>query len=401
MKKILYTALMIMVCCLTTSSPVVSPASAAETVFDLQTLSGPDWGRVDEAYWLALDSRDRPRIVYRKQIEEGVYALVLAVFDGTGWTFQTIDPTATIAPAVFIALDQLDQAHICYAVDVGVDGQAQWQVRHAAHDETAWVIQTMDAVMRTGGKLSLALDSQNRPNIAYETVNERNQTNLIWYHFDDTAWIGVVYDRSLGYHSSLRFLALDSLDAPHLSHDKVEVIDYSRSAYLLQYSGYTGQEWLTETPDSLSDCGGFSALRLDGLDLPHIVYDGSWLYRSYPVNYTHFDGQAWTVTTIDTLQKRVYARDLALTGAGTPAVVYYSPQAELVRYAALTDQTWTAQDLSLGARSLTARPSLVIDSQDRPWVLIEPAYGEDGLPPGGLELFTGRAVVTQGPEATD
>ena len=395
MKIFLYRILIIMACCLAAGPAVVSPA-AAETVFDLQTLSGPDWGRIDGAYWLALDSRDNPRIVYRQQIDEEAYALVLAAFDGTAWTFQAIDQTTTIAPAVFLALDDLDQAHVCYAVDIGVDGQAQWQVRYAAFDGAAWVVQNMDAVMRTSGKLSLALDSQKRPNIAYETVNERSQTSLIWYRFDGLAWTGVAFNGALGYHSSLRFLALDSLDAPHLSHDKSEVIDYSRSAYFLQYSSYTGQEWFTETPDPLSDCGGFSALVLDDQDLPHIIYDGSWLYRSYPVNYTHFDGQAWTVSAIDTLEKRVYARDLALTGAGAPAAVYYSPQAELVRYAALADQAWTAQDLAVGPRSLTARPSLAFDSQDRPWVLIEQAYAEDGTAPGGLELYIGQAPIVQG-----
>src|SRR5438445_7885903 len=162
---------------------------------------------------IAVDSQDRPWISYPKVDANNTHwDLRLAHWNGTAWEIQTVEPPGVEAgewPS--LVLDRQDRPRIAYYSNV----TGGFALAYAAWNGTAWTYQTVDA--NTGWSpsnlpgphpISLSLDSLGRPRIAEGEA-------LRLYSWDGTRWQGVGLAPGLDDYVSL---AIDSQDRPHIAY---------------------------------------------------------------------------------------------------------------------------------------------------------------------------------------
>jgi hypothetical protein len=257
-------------------------------------------------YSLALDKNDNPHIVYSATEYEG--PLMYATWTGNNWTIQTVDIGGIQYAS--IALDSLGIPHVAY---VGLDG-----LRYASWTGSNWSIQTVGGTSRTSCDLSLTLDSNNNPAIAYYIV--------LTIRYDHTA--------------------------------------YYWTTACLKVATYKNSNWdisqnITEIP------GGLGKLVFDSKGSLHMLYKLSYPERQSLLTTARClrtsDGTAWSMQTI---VSNVYvdAMDLALDSNNNPHVAFVSFQN--LTYASWTGSTWEKQFVS--NRTSGTQCYLALDSNDYP-----------------------------------
>ncbi len=209
---------------------------------------------------LALDSAGRPHIAYYADQQSDV-ALRYAYYDGSGWISTTVD---TISPCswswscwIRLAMDGNDHAHIAY------QGSSAF-IRYAYNDGSAWT--TMDVGDKEDwSEFSLALDSTGRPHIVYQYEDE-----LLYASYDGSQWSSTeVTDAQ----AAVVSLAIDSADRPRIAY-----VTNPPNTYLalLTYIAFDGTRWLSETlasESTLSLAEGMQlALSLDSRGQAAIAY---------------------------------------------------------------------------------------------------------------------------------
>ena len=110
---------------------------------------------------IALDSNDRPRISYRNHSS---YDLELISWNGTNWNREVVDSSGNVGSWTSIAIDGSDLSKIAYYYDSGSD------LRYASHDGASWSIRDIDTSTKSS-KISLDLDSSDRPRIGYQSLS--------------------------------------------------------------------------------------------------------------------------------------------------------------------------------------------------------------------------------------
>jgi len=116
---------------------------------------------------MALDESDRPHISYY-----GNGPLRYAYYNGMTWIIEIVDTQVGDAIYTSIELDSTGYPHISYFDPAGAPGYSG--LKYARKTGEGWEITRVDTTMNTGWFSSLALDSTDRPHIAY----------LDWNNFD-------------------------------------------------------------------------------------------------------------------------------------------------------------------------------------------------------------------------
>jgi len=157
--------------------------------------------------------------------------------------------------------------------DIG-NGNLQFAYWYA----NAWEFQTIDTNNNVGQYVSLAIDSQNRPHVAYydETSNELKYAYANWDTTDkEWDWFLLPALDSAGDVGQYISLALDSNDIPHITY-------YDDNNDALKHAFKTPTDaWATEFVDDPAnvDVGKYSSL---------VVYNSTTLYVTY-YDATNFD----------------------------------------------------------------------------------------------------------------
>ncbi len=135
-------------------------------------------------------------------------------------------------------------------------------------------------------------------------------------HFNGTEWTHAVVDQSgdVGAHVSI---ALDRQERPHIAY-----CDLSNRR--LKYASYTNSGWQLEVVDAMdgddaSDVGLWNSLLIDGGNRPHISYHFQGALR-----YAYFNGQQWITTEVDSNGYAGKYTAIALDSAGHPHISYWA-----------------------------------------------------------------------------
>jgi hypothetical protein len=166
--------------------------------------TGP--GSVGEGSAIALDSNNRPQIVYRSTYPD---QLKFAKWTGTTWNIQVVDNVAVLDPS--ITLDYYDVPYISY-YDV-----SSGNLIYTAWTISFWYKETVDASADVGRWSSIALDSIGIPHISYYDVYwgdlkyAKMEPGIGWL----IRTIDTVGDMGFGGTS----LVLDSSDHVHISYN--------------------------------------------------------------------------------------------------------------------------------------------------------------------------------------
>ena len=124
---------------------------------DISSSSSGNFNSID------LDENGNPRISYFT----GWSALKFAYRDNLGWHIQNVDTVGSASSASSMGLDSFGFAHIVYA-DVLIG-----DIKYAYQDLTGWHLQTLDD-RGAGFGNAIALDSLDRPHIAYSGLGDRH-----------------------------------------------------------------------------------------------------------------------------------------------------------------------------------------------------------------------------------
>jgi hypothetical protein len=262
---------------------------------------------------IALDSDGRPHIAYVSYIVHpggNSHRLYHLYWDGVRWHTELIAVADDISGTVSLALDSNDRPHIAYAA---LDGPDEG-LTHAYWDGSQWQSRQIE-LDNFADNVSLALDSSNNPHVTYG-VTEPDRA------FKYAVWTGVAWQKHTIETADFSFgsttsLALDSSNRPHIAYLK-------ESEEALRYAHYNGSSWQINTVDTANQFSIFDpffSLKLSG-NPPSIAY-----YKNFgaTLNYAQWNGSSWQIETLLTLpfpQSLTGSVSLAMDSAGNPAISY-------------------------------------------------------------------------------
>lgn len=219
------------------------------------TWNGSEWtirrvarGMQEGVNNLALNATGRPLVAYTYLNGQPR----LSTWNGSGWTVETVDPRLITARHVTLALDSTQRPHVAY--------YAIGTLHYARRGEEGWSVEVVDAGGDKGRFASLAVDSRDRPHVAYQDVGG----GVLRYAVDvGDRWHleAVDYEGDTGWDVALSVWG----DTPHIAY-------YERTEADLRYAVRTVQGWATQTVDADGVVGWFASLALNSAGRPHISY---------------------------------------------------------------------------------------------------------------------------------
>jgi hypothetical protein len=174
-----------------------------------------------------------------------------------------------------------------------------------------------------GPYISLALDSGDKPHVAYPT----NSKARIAY----SRWIGTNWERRVvtpDYSDSNKAYTSIGLDAS----DSPSIAFYNASARDLMFAKWNGTDWTVQTVDYLGNTGLECSLAIDYLGRPHIAYSGDGLLKC-----ASWNGSGWEISTISPVAGWAYC-SLAYSRDRRLGVAFLN--AEGVCYGERDGSTW-------------------------------------------------------------
>ena len=220
-----------------------------------------------------------------------------------------------------------------------------------------WHIETVDTATR--GNSSIAVDSSGYPRISYESDGsvQNPYQNLSYARWTGEQWITETID-SMFFGSADTSLALDSSGNPHISY--AECIAWGCIA---RYAEWTGGSWLvTEHMD------GHGSLVVDNSGNPHISYGHGNLVGMTSLRYAYREAGVWMTRTVDVDPISNKNTSLALDESGYPHISYY--RGDALMYAYWSGSEWITQAVdSAYMGTFGQHTSLVLDASDDPHIV--------------------------------
>ncbi len=302
-------------------------------------------GRAGDNNVLALDSTDRPHILY----QENYSVLTYARFNGQAWERQVVDQVNSAARSSSLVIDNQGRPHASYVVSQ--------TVVYATFDGSQWNKVVLDQQPQGASYepwSDIALDSAGRPHVAY-TVHD----TLHYASFDGTSWNKQSIAATAGQMWGEMSLDLDSLDRPHIGY--VIYDSASNQAPLPRYAHWNGTTWTVQRFDMRDNLpvGGIS-VAVDGQDRPHIAYGG---------RYARWDGSQWLMEEVLAPKSTLFdwvIPTLALDSQGQAHIGYGGGYVE-ARYAHRDGQAWVLESVDANVGDL----SLAVDNKDEPHLSYE------------------------------
>lgn len=212
---------------------------------------------------IQLDALGNPRVTYFELSvshadKEGAENLKYAFFDGKTWYKETIEQEPRQEPYDSLALDKTGHPHIVYAEFE--------RLQYAYAKGSQWIFEPVDPSVhghvRSG--LSIALDANNNPNIAYFDITKKT---LTFVSRIEGNWKTEVVDELSAEPSPADGVSLkiDSRDQPHIAYD-------DSGSGVLKYAAREGGKWVAGVVDRQGNVDTHPSLCLDSNDQPYISY---------------------------------------------------------------------------------------------------------------------------------
>jgi hypothetical protein len=218
---------------------------------------------------LALDSTGRAHIIYSGSQN----TLRYAQWNGSGWDNDLILTTTDPLYALDFALDSADRPHLVYR-EFNCDMYACISlISYRYWDGNEWqdILLEQEVALDNGGDvgfdIALALDSAGNPHVAYFSFANWSGT-LVHTYWDSSTFTETIFTQDSKKGGGLD-LALDNAGHPHIAF--VDEFYQSSTEGILKYAWWTGTLWLVETVHPAGSTGPDLALALAG-NQPHIPY---------------------------------------------------------------------------------------------------------------------------------
>jgi hypothetical protein len=217
-------------------------------------------------------------------------------------------------------------------------------------DNTNWDSEVVDSFggLSTNTGLSVALDSQGRPHVAYYALKG---ADLRYAVREGGTWTTETVDeyQVVGPDCSI---ALDAEDSPHICY-------YDKTNEELEYARRNGTGWDVEQVDWLGIVGVGTSIAVGPEGDVFVAYIGARTLRcGHRVNGT------WNVTEVDTGQGHVYTPSLLVDAEGEPHILYIGASAAM--HAHHHNGTWTVEEVAgLRGTTVAMRTTLKMDPEGK------------------------------------
>lgn len=205
---------------------------------------------------------------------------------------------------------------------------------------------TIDSTVGAGYYVSLALDKNGLPGVAYYNASA---ADLRFAHFNGSVWIVQTVDSqgSVGDYPSLAYTGLDPVITYH-----------SAAHHALEFAAFSGGrrgKWTLNTIDSKGDPGYYSSVALDPVHGGwSVAYennaDGSFEYA------TQAKGK-WKIVKVDANHRGGGYVSLAYNAAGQPAFSYYDAADRSLEFAQAGTSGWSTTIVQDGRRGAVGQYS--------------------------------------------
>lgn len=255
---------------------------------------------------LFLDATQRPHVSY---FNGRAGTVMYAVWNGSAWQRTPVDRGSPSGPNS-LAVDSSGSVHLAYAF-------FNTKLQYAFWDGIDWTIEQVDTRSLAVHHVSLSLDTEDRPHIAYY-----GDASLNYASRSGQAWTIETVDASgnTGLYASL---ALDSQDIAHVAYR-----DFV--AQELRFALRAKGSWHLETVDSAGDAGWFASTTVDEENVVHIAY---YERLDSELRHARRQGDAWFVERVDSQGVVGWHPSIAVDASGDPHITYYDWSRGSLRYA--------------------------------------------------------------------
>jgi hypothetical protein len=249
----------------------------------------PDCGMPEGSINLAFDSKGQGHAAF---MMNGVR---YARYTGNDWVVETPPtPSVQMLEDCAIAVDSKDRPHIVY---VGSTNDWKKHFGHAWLEGTEWKDEKVETVRGAGGQMAMAIDSQDRVHVVFasgEPTTGELQAGLYYNRRGPDGWVESLIPQD-DLHSDSRIgMAVDSKGRPHAVCIAPEALQHHTRAD-------DDAPWVTDQVDFTSSRDPDIAVDLmDGLHIAYERADTDELVHAYwPVGAskwtqeTVFDGSGW------------------------------------------------------------------------------------------------------------
>lgn len=255
-----------------------------------------------------------------------------------------------------------------------IDGECHYECDDAIPCDTgccSFETELASTASGDGDSVSLTLDSEGNPHLAYTRRDGSNSENrsLRYTRFDGADWQTEVLQSGQHFTTDIW---LDTADLPRILYG-------GRGDNDVGFAEYDGNQWHFEQLDDNIYLRTFSAPTADlGPDnAVHGVYTSSSGVTGRPVMHLRRSGDDWISSPITDEEYRAVGPDIAVDSEGNPHVAYRDNDENFLHYARYDDGDWQVEivDDDTGVYYYV---SLDLDSQDHPHITYTPFPG-DGL----------------------
>ena len=296
--------------------------------WDLETVD--DGNEVGTWISMAVDGAGNPHISYADYAKKDIK---YAGWTGSAWLIEKL-PTkdAKTYRWTSIAVDASNNIHMVYFSDSRKDLKYAYRAAGGG-----WTIELVDSGWVTGhGKASagnwnsIVVDAAGNPHISYRDGYDDTPGSLKYAYKSGGQWNIQIVDDDDRAALMGTSIALDSLERPHIAYN-------SWSAPNLRYAQWTGTAWVIETIDETPGAGDWlqpRALALDDFDNAHVSYsvDGG-------LSYAKRNDGVWTTDVVDPTGSG--DSNLVLDTSGNPHISCHYSLTDDVKYAWWDENTNT------------------------------------------------------------
>ena len=263
---------------------------------------------------------------------------------------------------VSLALDAQGNPRIAY-LDVSPEEPLKFVSRGAAGWTTPEIVDF--------GWGSLALDDQGNPRIAYLGVPD---DHLKFASKDDGAGWKIETADAAGDVGKSASLALDAEGNPRIAYYDQTPLGNNQIKGDLKFAWKDDSAgWKTEIVDAAGDVGKSASLALDAEGNPRIAY-----YDQTPLGNNQIkgdlkfawkdDGASWKTEIVDAAGNVGEWASLALNAQGNPSIAYYDQTNGDLKFVSKVAGSWTTPKTMDSASELGSPLSLALDAQGNPHI---------------------------------
>ncbi len=298
---------------------------------------------------IALDSQGIPSVTWSSWTE-----ILFATRTDSGWSHESVELSENCGQPT-LALDTSDRPHIAYSINV--DHFWTQALRMAIRSDTGWQISTVDNDIDGISNPIMVLSSGDCPHIIYDTHD-----GLRYAHRENDEWLFEDTDERYGYRYDYS-LVLDKYDQPQMSYWFFDYYDPAWAKYQIRYGCRDEGGWHFEVleGDTHYWVGEDDALVLNADGFPRICYRD---ISNNKLRVAQFDGSNWQFKTVGTEGEPGRSNAVAPGPDGSPIIAYTDGGALRVARQVLGE--WVSEIVETDAVASTYNISIKTDRTGAP-----------------------------------